>query len=391
MRPRWYPSPVLITDSGGLARLCRELDNRPYIAFDTEFVGEHSYWPHLCLIQVASSGGIAAAIDPLADLDLSPLLSLLAREDITKVVHSGRQDLAIFRRLAGAVPAPVFDTQIAAMACGYGDAVSYSALAAALAGTTVDKSMQVTDWSRRPLTDRQVEYSLGDVVPLCTVFEALKGRLAELGRDGWVAEDMAELVEDAAADPDPWTAWQRVSVRGADGRALAALREVAAWREQYAAELDVPRARVARDETLIDIAFRRPRTVAELRRIRGFTNVPGNGSAEAAVIASVRRALDLPADAWPRSRTRVELSEGIQSQVGLLQALLRIKCDEHQVAPRLVATRSDLEALAAQPDADHAVTRGWRAEVFGDDARRLLRGELAVTGNPGGAKVVELA
>jgi ribonuclease D len=381
---------VLITDSGGLARLCRDLGNRPYIAVDTEFVGEHNYWPRLCLVQVAAPGGIAAAIDPLSDIDLSPLLSLLARPDVTKVVHSGRQDLAIFRRMSGTVPAPVFDTQVAAMACGYGDSVSYSTLAAALASTTVDKSMQVTDWSRRPLTGRQVDYALSDVVPLCSVFEALSGRLTELGRSDWIAEDMAQLVADAAADQDPWTAWQRVSVRGADGRTLAALREVAAWREKYAAELDIPRGRVARDETLIDIAFRRPRTAAELRRIRGFTNVPGNGSADTAVIAAVHRALDLSTDAWPRTRPRVEMSDAFQSQVALLQALLRIKCEENQVAPRLVATRSDLEALAVQPDADHAVSRGWRAEMFGDDARRLLRGELAVTGDAAGAKVVRL-
>lgn len=380
---------VLITDTTALARLCREIAARPFVAVDTEFVGEHSYWPRLCLIQVAA-GKTAAAIDPLAGLDLTPLFELLSNPEVTKAFHSARQDLAIFRRISGFVPGPVFDTQIAAMACGFGDSVAYSTLAATLTGASIDKSMQVTDWSRRPLTKRQIEYALADVVHLCGIYEALQGRLKAAARESWIQEEMDQMAREAAADPDPWAAWQRIQVRGADARTLAVLREVAAWREDYAARLDIPRPRAARDETLVDIAFRRPRSLAELNRIRGFANVPGNGVAGARILEAVGRAMSVPVEDCPRPHLRADLSDGVQSQVSLLQALLRIRCDEHGVAQRLVATRPDLEALAADPRGTHAVLQGWRAGVFGRDALALLRGEVAMTGQPNGAKVVEI-
>lgn len=381
---------VLITDTPALSRLCQDLVNRPYVAVDTEFVGEHTYWPRLCLIQVAA-GEVAAAIDPLSGVDLEPLFQVFSAPGVLKVLHSGRQDLALFRRIAGRSPSPVFDTQIAAMACGFGDSVSYLTLAAALTGVTINKSMQVTDWARRPLTKGQVEYALADVIYLCGIYETLKGRLAAAERDGWIEAEIQQMASEAAFDSDPWTAWQRIQVRGADPRTLAVLREVAAWREVSAAKMDLPRSRVARDETLLDIAFRRPRTQADFRRIRGFANVPANGAAKTEVLEVVERALATPIEDCPRPHQRVEIPDPVQSQVSLLQALLRVRCDEHGVAPRLVATRSDLEALAIDPRKDHQVLRGWRARVFGDDALGLLRGELAMTGHSNGAKVVAIA
>jgi ribonuclease D len=380
---------VLITDTPALARLCLDLATRPYVAVDTEFVGEHTYWPRLCLIQVAA-GEVAAAIDPLSGLDLEPLFQLFSAPGVLKVLHSGRQDLVLFRRIAGRMPSPVCDTQIAAMACGFGDSVADSTLVSTLTGATINKSMQVTDWARRPLTKGQVEYALADVTHLCGAYENLRGRLAAAKRDSWIDEEIQQMASEAAADADPWTAWQRIQIRGADSRTLAVLREVAAWREICSARMDLPRPRVARDETLLDIAFRRPRTQAELRRIRGFANVPSDGAVAAEILAIIERALAAPIEDCPRPHQRVDVPEAVQSQVSLLQALLRLRCDEHGVAPRLVATRSDLEALAMDPRKEHRLLQGWRAGVFGDDALGLLRGELAMTGHSNGARVLKV-
>lgn len=388
MEELWYSSVVLTTRTDDLAKICASLAERPYVAVDTEFVGENTYWPRLCLIQVAH-GELAAAIDPLSpELDLGPLFELMSAPDVVKVFHSGSQDLAIFFRLMRRMPFPVFDTQVVAMACGLGDSVSYANLVAALAGVDIRKKMQVTNWARRPLSKAQLEYALNDVTHLCVAYEALARKLSEQGRQSWIEEEMARLTDETRVETDPGQAWQRINVRGADRRTLAVLREVAAWRERYALSLDVPRNRVARDETLIDIAFRRPRTTDDLQKARGFSNVPGNGVASADVLAAIEKALAAPISDAPRPRPRPEMTDGLQAQVSLLQTLIRVKADMHGVAQRLIATRADLEALVETPDGPHPVLAGWRRTVFGDDALKLLRGELAITGDSTGTKIV---
>lgn len=379
---------MLITRTDELARICASLAERPYVAVDTEFVGENSYWPQLCLIQVAH-GDLVVAIDPMEqNLDMGPLFELMAAPDVVKVFHSGSQDLAIFFRLMRRMPAPVFDTQVTAMACGLGDSVSYANLVAALVGVDIRKKMQVTNWARRPLTKAQLEYALGDVSHLCVAYEVLSEKLNALGRESWIEEEMGRLTDETRIETDPASAWQRVNIRGADRRTLAVLREVAAWRERYAISLDIPRNRVARDETLIDVSFRRPRTAADLQKARGFSNVPGNGTATADVLAAIERALATPVADAPRPQARVDMTDGLQAQVSLLQTLLRVKAEEHGIAQRLVATRADLEALVETPDGPHPVLTGWRRTVFGDDALKLLRGELAITGDSTGTKIV---
>lgn len=379
---------MLITRTNELAATCASLAERPYVAVDTEFVGENSYWPHLCLIQVAH-GDLVAAIDPLDQgLDMSPLFELMAAPDVVKVFHSGSQDLAIFYRLMRRMPAPVFDTQVAAMACGLGDSVSYANLVAALVGVDIRKKMQVTNWARRPLTRAQLEYALGDVSHLCGAYEALAAKLKALERTSWIDEEMSRLTDETRVETDPAQSWRRINIRGADRRTLAVLRELAAWRERCAIDMDVPRNRVARDETLIDVSFRKPRTAEDLQKARGFTSVPGNGVATAEVLAAIERALSLPVADAPRPRSRAELADGLQAQVSLLQTLLRVRAEEHGVAQRLIATRSELEALVEAPDGPHRLLEGWRRELFGGEALKLLNGELAITGDAAGTKVV---
>ncbi|MBI4304773.1 MAG: ribonuclease D [Chloroflexi bacterium] len=382
---------MLISESRQVTDLCDRLATEPYVAIDTEFIGEHSYWPRLCLIQIAAPGA-AAAIDPLAPgLNLAPFFELMGQRRVCKVVHAGRQDLAMFRRLGGHLPAPVFDTQIAAMACGFGDAVAYSTLASELTGANVDKRLQVTDWTRRPLSNAQISYALADVTHLCKVYEVLSAKLATDGRVAWIEEEMDSLLADAAQDPDPAAAWQRVSVKGADGRTLAVLRELAAWRERFAARLDIPRQRVARDETLLDIAFRRPTTMSALSRSRGFSNIPGDGVAAKEILDAIARGLAVPEAQCPRPNGRFEYSDGTSVRVALLQALLKLKSEQQHVAPKLVATRSELEALILDPDGDHPALRGWRRQIFGEDAMALLNGRLAITGDPAGMKIVQVS
>lgn len=379
---------MLITRTDELKKICAVLARRPYVAVDTEFVGENSYWPRLCLIQVAH-GDQAAAIDPLdKDLDMGPLFELMAAREVVKVFHSGSQDLAIFFRLMRRMPAPVFDTQVAAMACGLGDSISYANLVAALVGVDIRKKMQVTNWAHRPLTRAQLDYSLGDVSHLCDAYEVLAAKLKSLARESWIEEEMNRLTDETRIETDPSESWRRINIRGADRRTLAVLREVAAWRERCAISLNIPRNRVARDETLIDVSFRKPRAAADLEKARGFSSVPGNGVAATEILAAIERGLAAPVTDAPRPHARIELTDGLQAQVSLLQTLLRVRAEEHGIAQRLIATRLDLEALVDAPEGEHRLLAGWRRDLFGEDALKLLRGELAITGDAAGTRIV---
>ena len=382
---------VLIADSDELAALCRGLSAQPFVCVDTEFIRDKTYYPRLCLVQIAGPDGEARAVDPLAPgLDMAPLLDLMGNEAVLKVMHAARQDLEIFFHLSGRVPAPLFDSQVAAMVCGFGEAIAYERLARKIAGATIDKSSRFTDWSARPLTDRQIAYALADVAHLPEIYRTLESRLAKSGRGAWLTEEL-----EALADPEiyrllPERAWLRVKTRSTKPRFLGVLREVAAARERFAQERDLPRNRVLRDESLLEVAAHETTDVAGLERIRGVTKGLAKGPVGKALVAAVERGLAVPEDALPQAVKPPSSRRGVAPTVELLKVLLKLRCEETDVAPRLVASASDLERLAADPDADIAATRGWRRELFGKDALALLRGDFALTADRGRLELVEL-
>jgi ribonuclease D len=377
-----------ITETGALAEFCRRLAGADYVTVDTEFMREKTYWPVLCLVQVAGPDE-AAAIDPLAPgIDLAPLFGLMADRSVLKVFHAARQDVEIFFHLTGAVPTPLFDTQIAAMVCGFGEAASYETLANKLAGAAIDKSSRFTDWSRRPLSERQLTYALADVVPLRKVYEKLEARLARTGRAGWVAEEMAALSDPALYRVDPAEAWRRLKPRTANRRVLALARELAAWRELAAQRRDIPRNRLVRDEALLEIASHPPKTTEDLTRVRAFGRGLAEGRIGAEIMAVVARARDLPDEQLPLLPTQHNIPSGLGPLIELLKVLLRLSADEAGVAPRLIADNDDLAAIAADDFADIRALQGWRAELFGRDALDLKHGRLAL--GAAGSKIERL-
>ena len=373
---------TLITDAGQLADYCHALEGADYVAVDTEFMRESTYWPILCLVQVAGPHG-AVAIDPLAEgMDLEPLLRVMADPGPVKVFHAARQDLEIFHRLMGRVPAPLFDTQAAAAVCGFGESVSYEVLVARLAGARIDKSSRFTDWSVRPLRKRQLDYALDDVIHLRTVYEKLAQQLADNGRGSWIEEEMAILANPETYDPDPRQSYLRIKSRSTNSGILAVLREVAAWRETEAQRRDLPRNRVLRDQALVEIAQHGPRDVGELARTRGLGQRLAEGEAGAGILAAVAQGLAVPEAERPRPRARRETPRDVGPVADLLKVLLKMKCAEWDVAQRLVASAEDVERIAAEGAVPVAALAGWRREVFGADALRLRNGAavLAVEG-----------
>jgi ribonuclease D len=373
---------LLIADSAQLAAFCERISQSDFITVDTEFMRERTYWPQLCLVQVAGSEDVAA-IDPLAEgMDLSPLLRLLYDDRLLKVFHAARQDIEIFFHMTGRIPSPLFDTQVAAMVCGYGDSVSYETLAAQLAGARIDKSVRFTDWSARPLTDRQISYALADVTHLRKVYTALAKRLMSSGRASWLQEEMATLLEPATYRLEPEEAWRRLKPRaGSRPRMLAVLREVAAWREREAQRRDVPRNRIIRDETVMDIAAHAPSTVEEIARLRGLSKGLAEGRMGQEILVAVAKGLATPESEAPQLPPPVEMPGGLGPVVELLKVLLKMKCERQQVAQKLVASSADLERIAADDNADVPALHGWRREVFGNDALALKHGRLALTMN----------
>jgi ribonuclease D len=371
---------TLITDSAALTRFCAEQKGAGFVAVDTEFMRERTYWPILCLVQVAGPEN-AAAIDALAPgIDLTPLLSLMADRSILKVFHAARQDIEIFFNLSGTVPEPLFDTQIAAMVCGFGDAASYETLVSKLARTALDKSSRFTDWSHRPLTERQIRYALADVVHLRTVYEKLQQRLAVNGRAGWFAEEMAELADPATYRNDPSEAWRRFRLRGrVDPRFFGVLRELAAWREMAARQRNLPRARIMRDEAVQEIAAHLPKTIEALARTRSLGKGIAEGKLGGEILEAVQRGLAEANTEQPPAPSRAAAPAGLGPLVELLRVLLKQRCEQHQVAQKLVASGEDLELIAADDEAPVPALSGWRHEIFGKDALDLKHGRLALT------------
>ncbi|EWY39960.1 ribonuclease D [Skermanella stibiiresistens SB22] len=369
---------TLISTTADLEALCERLKSADYITVDTEFMREKTFWPKLCLIQIAGPDE-AVAIDPQADgIDLTPLFNLMADQSVLKVFHAARQDVEIFHNLAGAIPKPLFDTQVAAMVCGFGDSVGYETLIAKLAGARVDKSSRFTDWSARPLTERQLTYALSDVTHLRPAYEKLKRRLVRTGRASWLDEEMAVLTDPATYKVEPDEAWKRLKVRTDKPRFLAILKEVAAWREREAQRNDIPRSRVLRDEALLEIASHAPTSVDDLARTRGLGRSVAEGRWGSELLAAVERGIATPVDACPTGEPRAELPPGLAPIVELLRVLLKMKCEDEEVATKLVASSSDLEAIAADDDAPVPALKGWRRDMFGDAALALKHGRVGL-------------
>ena len=369
---------TLLTTTEQLANFCAAQADTDFVTIDTEFMRERTYWPKLCLVQLGGPSD-TVAIDPLAEhMDLKPLFGLLANTKIIKVFHAARQDVEIFVNLTGQVPQPMFDTQVAAMVCGFGDAASYETLADRLANAKIDKSSRFTDWSNRPLSDRQLEYALGDVSYLRTVYVKLRDQLKASNRAEWVSEEMAILTNAATYRVDPQEVWRRFKWRAEKPRLRALLRELAAWRELEAQRLNVPRNRVLRDEALAEIANHPPEVAHDLSRIRGLNMGFAESRQGTEVLAVVARAKALPNDQCPPPDKRRVMPSGLGPVVDLLKILLKQVCEEHGVASKLIAIVDDLEEIAADDNADVPAMRGWRRELFGNVALALKKGELAL-------------
>jgi ribonuclease D len=368
-----------------------ELADAPYLALDTEFLRDQTYYPKLCLIQVAAPG-IEGIIDPLAPgIDLAPFYELIKRPDIVKVLHAARQDIEIFYLQGGVLPNPLFDSQVAAMVCGFGDAASYETLARKIAHVEIDKSARFTDWGHRPLSKRQLEYALADVTHLRVIYEWMKARLEKTGRAAWVAEEVASLQDPTLYRLDPELAWKRLKPRTSNKRFLALLAALAAWREREAQARDIPRGRVLKDEALTEIAAHPPESPEALERIRavprGFANSKlGKGLTDAIAAGQTAQPPEGAVDENKQRRRR----EPSPAVVDLLKTLLRLRAETAGVAPRLIANAEDIERLAAGEDDDVGALQGWRNEVFGKDALALRRGDLAIALENGEAVVVEL-
>ncbi|MDE2029364.1 MAG: ribonuclease D [Alphaproteobacteria bacterium] len=369
---------TLISTSEDLAAFCARQKGANFVTVDTEFMRERTYWPKLCLVQVGGADE-AVAIDPLAEgIDLSPLFRLMSDPAVLKVFHAARQDVEIFHNLTGCVPSPMFDTQVAAMVCGYGESASYETLASSLAGATIDKSSRFTDWARRPLSDKQLAYALGDVTHLRDVYRKLKNSLDKTGRGEWVGEEMAMLTSPDTYAADPRLAWKRLKLRGGKPRQCALAQEVAAWREGEAQRIDVPRSRILRDEALLEIIHHPPQSAHDLARIRGLSQGFAEGRQGAELLKAVACALAVPLEECPRSEDRRRPPPGIGPAVDLLKVLLKQVSEEHGVATKLIASTDDLEDIAASDEAAVPALQGWRRDLFGNLALALKRGELAM-------------
>ncbi len=360
---------ALLSATEDLEAACRRMARCPFVTVDTEFLRETTFWPILCVVQLASDDE-ALAIDALAEgLNLQPLLELMANEDVIKVFHAARQDLEIFWKLAGVLPTPLFDTQVAAMVCGYGEQVSYSELTQSICGVTIDKSSRFTDWARRPLAEAQIEYAIGDVTHLRDIFGALSKRIKADGRQSWLEDEMKVLASPATYEQHPERAWERFKSRARKPRDLAVLMELAAWRESEAQARDVPRARVLKDDVLVELSHAAPRNLEALGNLRAFPRGMERSRAGAKILEAIERGLARDPKTLPKIERERRNGANVGATVELLKVLLRQVSDESGVAPKL--------ALG-----------GWRRKLFGERALELKRGRLALTVENG--KVVTL-
>jgi ribonuclease D len=369
----------MIETTAELAAACKELAKSDFITIDTEFLRETTFWPELCLIQMASPT-IEVIVDPLAKgIDLAPFFELMADTKVLKVFHAARQDIEIIFNRGGLIPHPIFDTQVAAMVCGFGDSVSYDQLVSRTKGVQIDKSSRFTDWSRRPLSEKQLDYALADVTHLRDAYLYLKDELEREGRSSWLSEEMDVLEARETYDMHPDDAWQRLKMRLRKPQELAILKYVAAWREREARARNVPRSRVLKDDAIYEIAQQQPKDTEALGRLRTIPKGWERSSSGAAVLEAVNEALALPKADMPHVPRHTQAPEGAAAAVELLKVLLKLISEKHGVAPKVIANSEDLDKIAAEGEkAEVSALHGWRRELFGEPALQLIKGEIAL-------------
>ncbi len=373
----------IITKTDDLRSACQHLSQAKFVTVDTEFIRESTFWPELCLIQCATpkdNGGTGYIIDPLADgMDLAPFFELMADDRIEKVFHAARQDIEIIYKLGNLIPHPVFDTQVAAMVCGYGDSISYDQLVFKVTGTRVDKSSRFTDWRRRPLTDKQLNYAIADVTHLRTVYQKLKANLEEQGRANWVTEEMDVLTSPDTYEMLPENAWKRLKLRVRKPRELLMLKELARWREEQAQRFNLPRGRVVKDEAIYEISGNPPASCADLDRYRGLSRGFDKNRWGEAIVELSKKVLDVPKEQLPKLPRPKNAPEGCSAATEMLKLLLKLTAEKEGVAPKIIATVDDLEKIAADDEADVLALKGWRRDVFGLQALKLKHGKLGIS------------
>ena len=382
-----------ITTTDDLAEFCTRAKAEPYVTIDTEFLRERTYWSKLCLIQIALAGkdGEGVLIDPIegADMSLEPLYDLFRHSATVKVFHAARQDLEIFFVEGNVFPTPMFDTQVAAMVCGFGEQVGYETLVKKIVKADLDKTSRFTDWSRRPLSDAQKDYALADVTHLRIIYETLSAQIAKSGREAWVADEAAILTDPATYTVHPDEAWLRVKTRTTSGRFLAIVKELAKFRESYAQSNNVPRSRVMKDDALLELASTRPTNAEELGRSRLLMREGRKAEIADGILAAIKAGIDMRPEDMPRVDTARDQLQVNPALADLLRVLLKAKSESLGVAPRLIASASELDAIAAG-QRNLPVLKGWRAEAFGDDAIRLCKGEIALSAKGHDVRVVTL-
>lgn len=384
---------ITLKTTDELAQFCQMARTKPYVTIDTEFLRERTYYSKLCLIQMAVPGdgdGDAVLVDPLeGDMSLEPLYDLFRDTGVVKVFHAARQDLEIFFVEAGVFPEPLFDTQVAAMVCGFGEQAGYETLVRKIARQGVDKSSRFTDWSRRPLTEAQQKYALADVTHLRVIYEFLAAKLEETGRAHWVQEELRMLTRPETYTILPSEAWRRVKTRTASPKFLSIVRELARFREGYAQSRNVPRNRVFKDDALVELASTKPSNMNDLGRSRLLLREARRGEIAEGILKAIELGINCPPDDMPKLAKRDDRSQVNPALADLLRVLLKAKTESSGVAPKLIATAADLDALASG-ERDVSALHGWRREVFGEDALRLCDGRVALAANAGAVRIVEL-
>ena len=370
---------TLITTTNSLSELCNKLKESEYVTVDTEFIREKTYWPDLCLIQIADNKN-AAVVDVLSpNINIEPLLNIMHDPKILKVFHAARQDLEIFFKLTNRLPQPLFDTQIAAMVCGFGDSVGYDTLVNKITGKIIDKSSRFTDWSLRPLTQKQIDYALGDVTHLRLVYENLNQHLLEGDRSEWLREEVEKLNDTSIYQTSPPDAWKRLKSRNTNPRFLGVLKELASWREKEAQKKNIPRNHVIKDEALVEIAQSTPKSLKNLTRIRGLGQRTAEGYVGQSLLKAVEVGENIPSNQCPQVPRRPSIPKNIGPITDYLKVLLKMKCDEHGIAQKLIANSADIEKLAAfGSKAGVAAISGWRKNLFGEDAINLIEGRSTI-------------
>ncbi|EKN00236.1 ribonuclease D [Acidocella sp. MX-AZ02] len=379
-----------IATSEALEALCARLETEAFVTVDTEFMREKTYYPELCLVQLGGAEDTAVVDAQAPGMDLAPLGRLLAKESVVKVFHACRQDVEIFLQLFGAVPVPLFDTQVAAMVAGFGDQVGYDSLVNALTGAHIDKAHRFSDWSARPLSKSQINYAAADVTHLRDVYEKLSAKLAAEGRLEWVAEEMAVLTQPETYRVDPERAWERLKIRSNNRRQLGLAKAIAAWREREAQRINIPRGRLLKDEQVPEIASLAPDDAEALSKARGISAGFANGKSGASLLAAIKEAKGWPESELPKAERQRESAKASPALVALLKVLLAAAAEKNNVAARLVAGSDDIEALALDETAPNPVLEGWRREMFGETALRLIRGQIAISTQGKRIKIVEL-